>query len=269
MDPRIRHRRVEVRRQEGRRRFRVLVGTTALVVAGAGGWAANGSSLLDLDRVVVVGAVRTGVDEARLTSGLRRGEPLSGVDPDAAARRVEALPWVQDASVSRRWPEEVRIRISEREPVAVASAADGRFAAVDGTGRVLEWSVAPPSGLPVLAGLPPAGPAGTTLAPEGVAALAVAVALPTELRARTVGVAPAEGGRGEVDIRLHPGAAGSSEGIVRLGPPEDLDRKFDAIRTVLAQVDIRNLAVLDVRRPDSPVLTRRETPTTVSTPRVG
>jgi len=37
----------------------------------------------------------------------------------------------------------------------------------------------------------------------------------------------------------------------------------------MAQVDLRNLAVLDVRRPDSPVLTRRETPTKVSTPRAG
>jgi len=98
--------------------------------------------------------------------------------------------------------------------------------------------------------------------------LAVAVALPAELRARTVGVAPAEGGRGEVDVRLH-SEGGSPGGTVRLGLPMDLDRKFDAIRAVLAQVDVHNLAVLDVRRPDSPVLTRRETPVNVSTPRVG
>jgi hypothetical protein len=66
-----------------------------------------------------------------------------------------------------------------------------------------------------------------------------------------------------VEIRLAP------EGSVRLGPPVDLDRKFDAIRAVLAQADLRNLAVLDVRRPDSPVLTRRESATKVSTPRAG
>lgn len=263
MDPRIRRRRVEVRRQEGRRRFRVLIGITAVVAVGAGGWAADGSSLLDLDRVVVEGAVHTGVDEARFASGLRRGQPLSGVDQGAAVRGVETLPWVQDATVSRRWPGEVRIRVTERAPVAVTESAGGGSALVDGSGRVLEWTDAPPPGLAVLVGLPPAGPAGTTLAPGGLAALAVAVALPEELRARTVGVAPAEGGRGEVDIRLHP------EGLVRLGPPEDLERKFSAIRTVLAQVDVRNLATLDVRRPESPVLTRRETPVNVSTPRVG
>jgi hypothetical protein len=66
-----------------------------------------------------------------------------------------------------------------------------------------------------------------------------------------------------VELRLAP------DGVVRLGRPEDLARKFDAVRAVLAQVDLRNLAVLDVRRPDSPVLTRRESPTKVSTPRAG
>ena len=263
MDPRIRERRVEVRREEGKSSFRVFIGVTAIAALGVGGWAAGDSSLLDVDRIVIVGAVHTEVGEARFASGVRRGEPLSGVDQDRAVRGLEALPWVQDATVSRRWPDTVRIRVVEREPVAVTPSAGGGSALVDGSGRVLEWTHAPPPGLAVLAGLSPAGPAGSTLGPDGAAALAVAVALPAELRARTVGVAPAEGGRGEVDIRLHP------DGTVRLGPPEDLQRKFDAIRTVLAQVDLRNLAAIDVRRPDSPVLTRRETPVNVSTPRVG
>lgn len=263
VDARIHRRRVEVRRAEGRRRLRVLLGVTGVLAFGGAGWVANGSALLDVDRVVVVDAVHTAPDEARLASSVRPGEPLSEVDQATVARRVEALPWVQTAVVSRRWPGEVRIRLVERRAVAVAPADDGSSALVDGTGRVLEWVAAPPAELAVLAGLPPAGLPGSRLAPEGVAVLAVAVALPVELRARTAGVAPAAGGRGEVDLRLSP------DGMVRLGVPDDLDRKFAAIRTVLAQVDVRNLAVLDVRRPDSPVLTRRETPTKVSTPRVG
>ncbi len=263
MDPRIRRRRVEVRREEGKRRFRVLIGVTAVTAVGCAGWVANGSALLDLDHMVVAGAVHTTVEEARFASGLRRGEPLSSIDQGGAARGVETLPWVLHASVVRRWPGTVRIAVEERRPVAVTAAGEGRTALVDGSGRVLDWVEEVPPGLAVLAGLPPAGPAGSMLAPEGVAALTVAVALPPELRARTAGVAPAEGGQGEVDIRLNP------EGTVRLGRPEDLDHKFEAIRTVFAQVDLRNLAVLDVRRPDSPVLTRREAPVKVSTPRVG
>ena len=263
MDPRIHRRRVEVRREEGRRRLRVLVGITTVVAVGCGGWAATGSPLLDLDRVVIEGAVHTAPDDARFASGLRKGEPLVDVDEETVRRAVEALPWVASARVRRHWPGEVRIRLVEREAVAVTAAEGGASALVDGSGRVLAWVDAPPAGLAVLTGVPPAGPAGSTLSPEAVATLSVAVALPPELRARVAGVAPAEGGGGEVEMRLSP------EGSVRLGLPVDLDKKFDAIRAVLSQVDLRNLAVLDVRRPDNPVLTRRETPVKVSTPRVG
>ena len=263
MDPRFRQRWIEARRQEGRRRFRVLVGITAVVALGCVGWAATDSVLLDLDRVVVEGAVHTPADEARFASGLRRGEPMLDIDEGAVDRAVEALPWVLHASVRREWPGRVRIRLIEREPVAVTEAEPGTLALIDRTGRVLEWVPNPPPGLPVLTGLPPAGTPGTTLGVDGVATLQVAVALPAELRARTAGLAPAPGSGGEVELRLNP------EGMVRLGPPDDLDAKFTAIRAVLAQVDLRNLAVLDVRRPENPVLTRRDAAVKVSTPRVG
>lgn len=264
MDPRFRRRRVEVLRQEGRRRLKVLIGVTAVAtLAATGSWVVTDSPFLDLDRVVVVGAVQTPATEVRFASGLRKGQALLDVDPAAAGRGVEALPWVRFAVVSRHWPGEVRIRLVEREPVAVAPVDAGAVALIDGEGRVLAWVDAAPPGLPVLAGLPPAGPAGSNVGTDGLATLAVAVAMPAELRARIRGVAPAEGGRGEVEMSLSP------EGMVRLGPPEDLDRKFTAIRAVLAQVDVQQLAVLDVRRPDSPVLTRRDAPVKVSTPRVG
>jgi cell division protein FtsQ len=205
---------------------------TVAVLAGAG-WAATGSPLLDLDRVEVEGAVHTSPGEARFASGLRLGEPLVDVDEEAAARGVERLPWIERATVRRRWPGQVEIRVVEREPVAVTAVESGGAALLDATGRVLQWADGPLPGLPVLTGLAPAGPPGSTLPPDGVAALSVAVALPEELRSRIVGVAPVEGGRGEVEIRLNP------EGSVRLGPPVDLDRKFDAIRAVLDRKSTR------------------------------
>jgi len=263
VDPRFRRRWVEVRREEGRRRFRVLLAVTAVVALGCGAWAATDSVLLDLDQVVVQGAVRTTPEEVRFASGLRPGEPMLDVDEGAARRGVEALPWIGDASVRRQWPGRVRILVNERAPVAATEAQPGAMALIDNTGRVLDWVPEPPSGLPVLAGLPPAGAPGTTLAADGVATLQVAIALPAELRTRISGLAPAPGDGGEVELRLDP------EGMVRLGPPDDLDRKFTAIRAVLTQVDLRNLAVLDVRRPENPVLTRRDTAVKVSTPRVG
>jgi len=262
MDPRIRRRRVEVQRQEGRRRLRVLIGVTAVVAVGCGGWAATGSPLLDVDHVVVEGTAHTEPAEVVFASKIRRQEPMIDVDLTSARRAVEALPWVQHAAVVRQWPGRVRIRVTERTQVAV-TAADGGFALVDRAGRVLDVATDAPAGLPVLSGLPPAGPPGSELGPDGTAALAVALALPPELVGRVTGVAPAAGRSGEVELRLAP------DGTVRLGPPDQLPAKFAAIRAVLASVDLRNLAVLDVSRPDSPVLTRREPPTKVSTPRAG
>jgi cell division protein FtsQ len=263
MDPRIRRRRVEVQRQEGRRRLRVLVGITAVVAVGCGGWAATGSPLLDVDHVVVDGATRTPVADVVTATGIRAGRPMVDVDVRGAERAVDALPWVQHATVHRQWPGRVRVVVTERRPVAVTGAGDGASALVDASGRVLAEVEAPPGGLAALSGLPPPGPPGSVLAPEGIAALSVALALPAELRDRTAGVAPTSGSAGEVELHLAP------DGTIRLGPPDHLQAKFNAIRAVMAQVDLRNLAVLDVRRPDSPVLTRRETPTKVSTPRAG
>lgn len=264
MDPRIRRRRVDVRREEGRHRLRVLVALSSVVVAGCAGWGATRSPLFDLDRVKVEGAAHVTEEEVRAASGLRPGQPLTDVEPGAVAEAVEvALPWVQGASVHRNWPGAVTIRLVERAPVAAMAAEPAGFALVDAGGLVLEHVDAVPPGVVQLAGLPPAGEPGTRLSDAGVATLAVAVALPPALVARTAGVGPAEGGTGEVELRLTP------EGMVKLGPPDDLLRKFDAVAAVMAQVDLRNLAVLDVRRPESPVLTRREAPTKVSTPRTG
>lgn len=254
---------MEVRREEGRHRLRALLAITGVVVAGSGGWGATRSPLLDVDRISVHGAAHVSAEQVRTVSAVRLGQPLTDVEETAASRAVETLPWVHRATVTRRWPNQVTIRLSERTAVAAAAAEGGRYALVDPSGQVLEHVDAMPDGVVELAGLPPAGPPGSRLTGEGVAALSVAVALPPAVMARTAGVAPAAGGAGEVELRLRP------EGTVRLGPPEDLTRKFEAVVAVLTQVDVRNLAVLDVRRPEGPVLTRREGSTKVSTPRTG
>ncbi len=254
---------MEVRRAEGRHRLKVLVAVSGVVVAGCSGWGATRSPLLDVDRIVVEGGTDVSAQEVRSVAGVRLGQPLTDVDEGAVARAVGGLPWVEQVQVRRRWPSGLTIRVAERAGVAVTAAEGGRFALVDASGQVIEHVGAVPAGVVELTGLPPAGGPGTRLTAEGLATLSVAVALPPSLVARTAGVGPSAGGTGEVELRLKP------EGMVRLGPPEDLARKFEAIATVLSQVDLRNLAVLDVRRPDGPVLTRREGSTKVSTPRTG
>lgn len=251
MDPRIRGRRTAVRREEGRHRLRMVAAMSALVVAGAGGWGATRSRLLDVDRIRVAGASKVSPDQVWAASGLRRGQPLIDVDTAAVTAAVERLPWVQKATARRDWPGTVTIRVTERAAVAVTEAAGGGFDLVDRSGQVMARADNAPAGLPVLTGLPPAGEPGTRLGPDGVATLSVAVALPGALSPLITGVSPGAGTAGEVELRLARGAT------VKLGPPEDLVMKLEAVAAVLTQVDTTNLDVLDVRRPTNPVITRR------------
>ena len=85
VDSRFRRRRVEIRRKEGRRRLWVLIGISALLAVGGGGWVATESALLDVDHVAVEGAIHTSPVDARMASGLRTGEPLLDLDGARAA----------------------------------------------------------------------------------------------------------------------------------------------------------------------------------------
>ncbi|HEX2193245.1 MAG TPA: FtsQ-type POTRA domain-containing protein [Acidimicrobiales bacterium] len=248
IDPRLRQRWVETRRQEGRRRLRVVLGVVGLGVLGGASWGATRSPLLDVDRVVVEGATRSGDRLVRSTAGIDRGQALLDVDPGAAARRIGTLPWVLRADVRRDWPGTVRVRVTERVPAAVTRANGGGWALLDRSARVLAVVPEAPPGLAVVDGIPEAGAPGTRLGAPAAEALAVVTALPPALAPRVAAVAV---GEEDLSLRLAP------HGEVRLGRPEAVEEKLRAAMTVLGVVDGRTVATIDVRIPTAPVLTRR------------
>ena len=247
IDPRIRQRRIEVRRDEGRRRLRVLLILGGFVLAALLSWGATRTPLLNVDTLRITGTSRTTPADIATASGLERGMAMFDVHTEAARRRIEAMPWVRRAQVKREWPSTVVVDVQERQPVATLPGQGG-VATVDRSGRVLAVSPTPPSGQPLLLGLAPAGPPGTMIGARAADLLAVAQAVPPAVVPRVAGVALAEGG--QVELRLRP------SGVVRLGPPDKLADKLLAVETVLAQVDLTRLAVLDVRVPSSPAITR-------------
>jgi cell division protein FtsQ len=253
----MRRRRIEVTRQEGRRRLHFLVASGSITVLVVAGWASTRSPLLDVDRIEVVGATATPQAAVVAASGVRLGLPLVDLDETTSLRGVVDLPWVRSASISRQWPSTVTITVVEREAVAAAPSADSRWALVDSNGQVVAWTDSA-GDLPPLAGIPPAGPPGSTLGGSSAAALLrVAATVPDGLRARLKAVVAGDGGN--VELELQEGAR------VRLGEPEQLAEKFRSALSVLAQVDTRGVSTLDVRIPQSPVLTRLDPVDTVST----
>jgi cell division protein FtsQ len=247
IDPRIRQRRIEVRRSEGRRRLRVILILLGLALLALAGWGATRSPLLDVDHIRLSGTQHTSFAQVIGASRIHRGMAMVDVGEGGAASRIRALPWVRRATVRREWPATVSIVVEERSPVAAAPAAGG-VALVDLQGRVLELMPAAPADQPLLLGLPPAGRPGSRLGGRAADLLAVARALPPLVVPRVAGVAAGAGD--QVELRLRP------TGVVRLGSPDQLGEKLLAIQTVLAQVDLSRLAVLDVRVPASPALTR-------------
>jgi cell division protein FtsQ len=249
IDPRFRRRRIEVRRRAGRRRLRLLVGMSASVAAIGAAWGASRSPLLDVDHVRLTGATHTRSRTIIQSAGSLPGRPMVDLDEAAAAHRIERLPWVADARVTRQWPNIVSIEVRERAPAASVPAARGGWALVDDSGRVLAPVASAPADRPELEGVPPVGPPGTLVPATTRAPLEVARALTPAMRLRVGAVVRAPDG--ELQLRLR------ADGVVRLGDAGRLEPKLVAAEAVLGDVDAARVAVLDVRVPDTPVLTRR------------
>jgi cell division protein FtsQ len=244
IDPRIRQRRIQVKREEGRRRLRILVATLGSLGAVLVAAVALHSPLLAARHVAVVGATHTPAAEIREAAGLAHAPPLIDIGGGRAARAVDRLPWIATAHVTRAWPDGARISVTERTPVAVVAGA-----LVDVTGRVLGPS-SPALPLPTLIIEPPAPP--LALPPAGGTApaayrpgLAVAAALPPALVPRVTAVAVEPDG--SVDLHLTGGASAV------LGDASQLPQKLAAVLTLAARVDI-GAGVINVTVPGAPVL---------------
>lgn len=257
IDPRIRARRIAVQRDVGRRRLHRLgfVAGAATLALCAVGLAI--SPLLDVDRVVVVGAERADPDVVRRAAGVDLEDPLVTLDAAGAAGRVRAVPWVATATVERAWPSTVRISLVEREAVAALLRSDGRAALVDAGGRVLADVPAGEVGVLLVSGLAEPGPPGSTVGGAD-GAIDVARGLPASLLPRSHGLRVEPDGT--MGLRLALGE-GEEPVLVVLGDGRRLPEKLTALTTVLASVPLTDVAVIDVAVPSAPALTRRATGT--------
>lgn len=244
VDPRFRARRIAVRRDEGRHRLKrllVLVGVAATALTAV---VVLRSPVLDVDEIALTGANRLDHDELREVAGVDQGRPLLLVDLGAVEARLEALPWIADAEVTRDLPGTVAVAIREREAVAVV-AGDGVTALVDADGRVLAAPTAA-DGAHVQVRVDDAPPAPGRAVDRR---LRGAIELAGRLRANPPGAVAA--------VHLSPLRLELAEGgLVHLGDDSDLDAKVEAFRTVYARVDRTCLTAIDLAVPTHPVLTR-------------
>ena len=247
VDPRFRARRIAVRKDAGRKRLKRLLLLVAVAALALSAVVVLRSPVLDVDEVVVVGTSRLDPATIRSEAGIDQGSPLLLADLGAATERIESLPWVAAAEVTRDLPGRVDITISEREAAAVV-AGEGAAVLVDVDGRVLEQASSAPGGfVQVLAAERPPEPGATVDAD-----LLTAVGLAGRLRVNPAGAVAAVHLEPSLRLQLVEG------GVVELGDASALDAKVEAFRTVHARVDRSCLATIDLTVPTHPVLTRDE-----------
>lgn len=244
-DPRISRRKKAVARTKRRR---VIGSSLGVVVVGAAIWGAFWSPLLDVRTVQVAGAKQTAAADVRNAAALGTDDNLLLLSTGAVATRVEELPWVKDASVHRRLPGTVRVKIHERHPALVVTVAAGSWT-VDGSGHVLQEG-APPKTLPTLTGaaLTALEPGERVEADEVRSGLAVWRALPRGVKADVASVVAASPER--IALALRDGT------IVRYGGAERLGAKNKVLMALMARLaaEGRTATYLDVSVPSTPAV---------------
>jgi cell division protein FtsQ len=117
----------DLRRRRFRTRIRrwrpALILGALVVLAAVLGWLLYFSSLVTVRGVQVTGAATVSASEVRKVAQVPVGEQLVRVDLAAIEARVETIPAVRSVAVSRSWPHDITIAITERVPVAVLPGA--------------------------------------------------------------------------------------------------------------------------------------------------
>ena len=238
------------RRQRGKLRSVIagaalLAGVVVLVIAvrvvGAGtnfsDRAADATARLGLriQTIVVEGRTKTPEDQLRATLGVHAGDPILAFSVAGARSRLEAINWVKSASVERRLPGTIIVRLNERTPFAVWQL-EGKFVLIDREGNVVADSdVAAFAGqLPLVVG---AG------APKAASLLLDALAGQPELLGRLV--AAVRVGERRWNLRMKNGA----DVLLPEGAEVQALAKLAELQASSALLD-RPLQSVDLRLPD-------------------
>jgi cell division protein FtsQ len=234
-------------RRQWRRRLRrarpLLVLVALVVVAGFAVWAVWFSSLFDVRTVTVTGLPSgSPLTTADIRSAARvpMREPLARVDLDAAAAGVRKLPAVEAATVSRAWPHDVLIEVTERKPVA-AWRSGGSYQLVDADSVAFRTVTSPPVGLVPITIQPKAR---QRTEPTLRSAVDVLTSLPAGLKGQVAGVSAQS--PDTVRLALRSGAT------VVWGSAEQSAQKAKVLAALLKQRPEREIKIYDVSVPTYP-----------------
>ena len=210
------------------------VGGLVVVLGATTVWLFYFSSVLAVSGVQVNGLDTVPSATIMQAAEVPLGKPLAKIDLNAIASRVRALPAVAGAQVTRSWPDQLVILVTERVPVVVVT--DGsRFELVDATGVSFRSVSTRPAGLPEALVV---GPRRDVTIRSVVTASA---ALPVALRGEVGSISATS--PDSITLNLTSGVK------VVWGSSDDSERKAEVLSVLMH----REAKVYDVSAPDLPV----------------
>ena len=213
-------------------------GRVWLADAGDRALAVSAALGLVVDEINVEGRETT--DAATIMAALAadRGTPILAVSPSRAKQQLESLPWVRSATIERRLPGTLIVRLSERHPLAVWQH-DGKLDLIDKQGEVIAVKdLGRFAKLPTVVGERAAGHA---------AALLEMLGREPELAARVSAAVRVDNRRWNVRI---------DKAIDVLLPEDDLEGAWARLAALERQSSVlkRDVQTVDMRLPDRLVL---------------
>ena len=151
------------RRKFGRKAWKTYLHATMWAAVGvAGAWAAYDLShflltspetaLVHPEQIVLAGNHYVAAASVLHIFSSDRGRSVLRIPLDERRRQIEALPWVERATVRRVLPNQIAVEIAERTPVAFLREA-GDMALIDAHGVILDRPVSGNFHFPVVTGI--------------------------------------------------------------------------------------------------------------------
>jgi cell division protein FtsQ len=219
-----------------------------LVLGAALAAALRYAPFFEVEQVSVVGNDQVSVEQVLAAAEVSDGTALMSVPVHTIEQRIETLDAVASASVTREWPDAVRIEVRERRVVGYIALTDG-VGLVGSDGTVYRRQSEVPRTLPALTGV--SGAVGATVTSGGeassAAVFAVAESLPRELQ-RAVAQVEADDTR-DVRVVFDDGV------VVTWGSAASAAQKVSVVTLLRERKEWgRAFTRVDVSAPDAPAL---------------
>lgn len=118
IDPRLIERRKTVAEDNAKHNVERLLKFLGILLAIGGVVWLVFSPWLSIERVETSGISASGANSILVDQGVVAGNPMLTASVAATEQALLADPWIAEATMSKRWPDEVRVEVTERVPVA-------------------------------------------------------------------------------------------------------------------------------------------------------